>query len=56
MQQEALTFQELMSQIPSIDSQDRAKSLDKTIETEYKNLMRKITEYGAKGELNIKAI
>lgn len=56
MQQEPLTFCELMTQIPSIDSQDRAKSLDKTIETEYKILMRKISEYGQKGELNIKVV
>ncbi len=56
MQQEPLTFCELMTQIPSIDSQDRAKSLDKTIETEYKILMRKISEYGQKGELNIKIV
>lgn len=56
MQQEPLAFSELMTQIPSIDSQDRAKSLDKTIETEYKILMRKISEYGQKGELNIKIV
>lgn len=45
MQQEALTFQELMTQVPSIDSQDRAKSLDKTIETEYNRGCRRMLKF-----------
>lgn len=53
-EQEALSFLELMTAVPSVDSKDRSRSLDKTIQTEYENVIQKVNEYGQSGELNLK--
>ena len=54
MEQEALTFLELMTAVPSVDSKDRSRSLDKTLQTEYETVLQKVNEYGQAGELTLK--
>lgn len=53
-EQEALSFSELMTAVPSVDSKDRSRSLDKTLQSEYETVMQKVNEYGQAGELNLK--
>lgn len=53
-EQEVLNFIDLLTAVPSVDSKDRSRSLDKTLQFEYENVMQKVNEYGQAGELNLK--
>lgn len=54
MTQEKLTFKDMLSNIKVIDSNDRVRKLSDCVESEFEELVSKITEYNQDGEINIK--
>ena len=51
---EKLKFKDMLLNIKVIDSNDRVKKLSDCVESEFEELVSKITEYSQDGEINIK--
>ncbi len=54
MSDEKLKFQDMLLNIKVIDSNDRVRKLADCVESEFQELVSKITEYSQDGELTIK--
>lgn len=54
MADEKLTFNDMLLNIKVIDSNDRVRKLSDCVQSEFEELVSKITEYNQDGEINIK--